>query len=176
VILAVVLSAGAGCDSASKPEPVPRLWAIQGGWANQLAYFAPAIERPMFFRRPAVILGAVPGSHREIRAFAWASYRDFRRFLQTPPWRGFQTAMYDPEGWIDTPTREQRDPVRFFRAFSELARSHGYAVIITPLPSLMTVPGARCRAEPGESEVDAYVRCDVAGAAARYADVVEPQA
>ena len=68
---------------------------------------------------------------------------------------------------------------RFFRPFQRFsARAHanGFEVIITPHQSLMSVPGGRCGAEPHETETDAYIRCDIAGQAARFADVVETQA
>jgi hypothetical protein len=61
------------------------------------------------------------------------------------------------------------------RAFGELARSHGYLAVITPHPSLATVPGAVCVAGDGESVWSAYLRCGIQADAARYADVVEVQ-
>ena len=43
-------------------------------------------------------------------------------------------------------------------------------------PNLTTVPNARCEASPDESATDAFLRCDLMGQAATYADVVETQA
>src|SRR5262249_8039797 len=55
------------------------------------------------------------------------------------------------------------------------ARTHGYVVMITPHPSLVTVAGAACGAEPGEALDRAFVRCGIEADAGRYADVVEVQ-
>jgi hypothetical protein len=62
------------------------------------------------------------------------------------------------------------------QAFSVSARALDYRVIITPHPGLVTVAGGRCTVGPSEAIEDAYVRCDIAGQAAKVADIVETQA
>ncbi len=120
-------------------------------------------------------------------AFAWPSYDwfqsmvngtgDYAGLANARAWlRPLHTVLYDPEAWPATPLPERLDPTAYFRRFAALAHTRDKTVIITPHPSLMSVPGARCGAGSGESAIDAYVRCDIAGEAARVADIVETQA
>jgi hypothetical protein len=107
---------------------------------------------------------------------AWASEAQFAHDLRAeliPP--DVRAVMYDPEYWDPTPTAEQRDPVVAMRAFTSLARAHGYLVILTPHPNLTAVPGAACTRAPDESIQAAFLRCRIASVAAREADVVEIQ-
>jgi hypothetical protein len=87
-----------------------------------------------------------------------------------------RVAMYDPEGWDETPLRERRHPIRYIEKFARLAHANGYVAMVTPHPGLVSVPGAECGREGAESEVDAYLRCRIAERTARYADVYETQA
>lgn len=85
-------------------------------------------------------------------------------------------AMYDPEHWSATPLKEQQHPTLFMQRFAALAKRHGWQVLLTPNPNLMTVRGGDCVAATDESPTEAYVRCNIAGAAAHAADIVETQA
>jgi hypothetical protein len=174
----VVLALSAGAVTCGRGDAFPRVWVVQGGWYNQLRDRAPALSRGLFATEDAVILGAIPGSSRPIRAFAYASYTQFAESLSTSPewFADVDTVMYDPERWAATPLYEQQEPGTYFRLFSELARSQGFRVIITPHQSLMSVPGGRCTANRGEAETNAYLRCEIAAQAAVFADVVETQA
>jgi len=120
-------------------------------------------------------------------AFAWPSYDwfqsmvngtgDYAGLANARGWlRPLRAVLYDPEGWDATPLAERVDPTAYFRRFAALAHARHKTVIITPHVSLMSVPGARCGAWSGESAIDAYVRCNIAGEAARVADIVETQA
>jgi len=110
-------------------------------------------------------------------AVAWASEARFADDLaQGRIPQGVRVVMYDPEAWDATPVDEQMDPEEAMQRFESLARTHGYVVMITPHPSLVTVAGARCGAEPGEAIDHAFLRCRIEADAARYADVVEVQA
>jgi hypothetical protein len=180
-VIAVLLVASTACGT-SAARPIPSMWIVQGGWAGQVRYFEPGIAREIL-DPPSVILGAIPGSSRPITAFAWPSYAwfsdNFRRARpdRPPPWfRGFTAVMYDPEGWEATPAAERRDPVAYFRKFADIGLRYGWTVIITPEPSLMSEPGAVCGTEGDETEFEAYIRCDISGKAATFADVVETQA
>src|SRR5439155_21540183 len=62
------------------------------------------------------------------------------------------------------------------REFARLARKNGHFVIITPHPRRVEVPGARRRKHVWESTEAAYLRCEIAAEAARYADAYETQA
>jgi hypothetical protein len=87
-----------------------------------------------------------------------------------------KAVYYDPEHWSETPESEQRDPYTYMRLFAELAHAYGYVAITSPARDLMGVPGGVCVAGSGETYDEAYIRCDIAGAAARYADVSKIQA
>jgi hypothetical protein len=80
------------------------------------------------------------------------------------------------ERWDATPPIEQRDPVRYLEAFCALARSHGYAVMVTPHPNLVSIPGSTCEWRPGETRESAYLRSGIVEASAANADVYEVQA
>jgi hypothetical protein len=110
-------------------------------------------------------------------AMSWASEAEFERAIRAgsiPP--DVHTAMYDPEFWPATPLDEQERPVHSMRAFSEAAHAAGYAVVITPHPSLAEVNGGPCEATDVETVEGAFLRCGLEGGAARYADIVEVQA
>jgi hypothetical protein len=147
---------------------------IQGSWLNWVADDDPGLARALFVP-PSVVLGARPAWTDPITSFIWRSYRWFSR---TPvSWfRRYKTVVYDPENWQATPLREREHPVAYFRRFSVIGHSYGIKVLITPHPGLTTVEGADCSAQSGESEIDAFLRCDLMGQAARYADMVEVQA
>ncbi len=114
---------------------------------------------------------------RSVPSLAWASEAEFAaevREGRIP--RGIQAVMYDPERWQATPLDEQIDPGKYMRRFALLAHRHGYYVIITPHPGLVDVPGAVCQRVQGETREEAYLRCGIAAAAARFADAYETQA
>jgi len=112
------------------------------------------------------------------RTASWASVAEFEEDVQAEggSLHGVQSVLYDPEAWQATPSDEQRDPEAAMRRFARLARSLGYEVIITPGLTLAGVQGSTCPRDDEESPQDTYLRCDIAGTAARYADVVEVQA
>jgi hypothetical protein len=168
--------------SSSVPDQVPRLWMINGGYHNQIRYAQPEIAHRLFLSLPSVIVGVFflrdYGRGTRFEAGSWPSFRSFERILHPRNWvvRGLVDAMYDPEDWHATPHGERQDPVAYFARFSTVARDNGWSIIISPQPNLTLVPGAACHAGPGESEYDAFLRCDLIGAAAAHADVVEVQA
>lgn len=155
----------------------PQVWVVTSGTASMVGVHAPKIAHRLFGSQRSVVLGiATPGSGSP-SALSWASeaaFEDAVRNVWIP--HTVRTVMYDPENWPSTPERERVDPVAAMRAFALMARAHGYRVILTPHPSLMTVAGGKCTVRPGEAIEAAYVRCDIAGQAARYADIVETQA
>ena len=138
---------------------------------------APRIAESLFGSARSVVLGFAPPGPGGPTALSWASEAAFELAIRNRWIPGtVKTVMYDPENWPSTPEKERVDPVAAMRSFSSAARALGYRVILTPHPSLMTVPGGRCTVGAGEPIEAAYVRCDIAGQAARYADVVETQA
>ena len=154
----------------------PQVWVVTSGTAFRVTYAAPGLAASLFDPTRSVVLGFPIGGGTPT-AMAWASEAKFESdILAGSIPTQVDTVMYDPENWPSTPRAERVDPVAAMRAFSASARALGYRVIITPHPSLVTVAGGRCTVEPGEAIEDAYVRCDIAGQAARVADIVETQA
>lgn len=154
----------------------PQIWVVTSGTALRVAYAAPALAASMFDPARSVVLG-FPIGGGEPTALAWASEAAFERDIRNRSIPAeVHTVMYDPENWPSTPRAERLDPVAAMDAFSASARALGFRVIITPHPSLVTVEGGRCTVGPGEAIEDAYVRCDIAGQAAKVADIVETQA
>ena len=86
-----------------------------------------------------------------------------------------RAVIYDPESWSYTPDPEKRDPRTYVRLFAQLAHRYGYYAITAPSRDLMQVPGAVCGKISGETLSAAFVRCNVAGAAAQYVDAYEVQ-
>jgi hypothetical protein len=103
--------------------------------------------------------------------------------------------MYDPEMWsrgpselqghmtdgadvrrLRTPSDEQLHPSKYMKLFAQLGHDNGYRVINAPGLNLVEVPGADCTQANGESEWDAYLRCNLAGNAAAQADEIDIQA
>ena len=180
--LALWLAALSACGSDPAPLPVPQLWVLQAHWLFTLDQTDKALADKFLGSDSSVLLGNSPSRHGSYvpTAFVWTSFRRFRTLLAdpnaAPSLIPLRLVMYDPEAWNATPINEQRHPVVFMQRFARLARSHGWQVLLTPNPNLMTVPRGDCVARPGESPTAAYVRCNIAGFAAEVADIVETQA
>jgi hypothetical protein len=190
VAFVIVVGLLGGCatplPAAPTAEAAPRLWVVTGGWFDWIRFEARPIALRLFRTPPSVILGTyhlragtvggpTPAGHQD--AFAWPSAHRFAETVRTSSYflRGMHVAMYDPERWGATPIVEQRDPVRWFERFARNARRHVPIVMLSPHPNLTAVPGALCGADGG-SIYEAFLRCGLAGAAARQADIVEIQA
>jgi hypothetical protein len=178
VVFLLVAGASACTTEPTITPPAPKIWVIQGGWLANVLYYEPRIARDLFLQAPSVVLGAVPGRDMGISSFAYTSYRHFSATVeQSPYWfKGFTSVLYDPEGWAATPLTERQHPEVAIRSFAALGHQEGWTVIVTPHHSLVTVPGGECTTEPAESEREAFLRCDITGKAAAYAEVVETQA
>jgi hypothetical protein len=186
VCLALAACTDPSSDGTNDERAVPPLLVITGGWFDQIRYADRALAMDLFHRPPSMIIGTYHLRSAEVggqtprgvaTSFAYASLDVFRGVARDAAFmRGLDAVMYDPEAWSATPLAEQRDPRRSFARFASIARQHGETVVITPHPNLMTVPGARCGIEGGETVYQAYIRCGVMDAAARQADIVEVQA
>ena len=161
--------------TATQAVPRPRYWVTSTGTIEAIAAQDPGIAKGVFGSPTAVALGdGWPGA---LTGRSWASYARFARDVSSgaiPP--SVRVVMYDPEGWDETPLNEQQDPITYIERFAALAHARGYFVIITPHPSLVSVPGAACGQLPEETAEAAYLRCRIAEGAARYADAYETQA
>lgn len=174
-LLLVVAIAGAPGRAAERRPVVPfgQIWIGTATTAATLARIDPAIAATFLSGGRSVALG---GTSAEPTAKAWASEAAFAADVTSgaiPP--SVRVALYDPEGWAATPLSERQDPAAAMALFGALARANGYLAVITPHPSLVTVPGAACAAQGGEPIATAYLRCGIQGAAARSADIVEVQ-
>jgi hypothetical protein len=153
---------------------VGRRWVTSAGTIRAIAAIDPEVAARVFGSVDALALGGWPGA---TTGRAWASYARFADDVAAGAIpNDVAVVMYDPESWDKTPPAEQRDPVPYLEAFGALARSHGYSVIVTPHPNLVTVPGAACAPEPGETRESAYLRSGIVEASARNADAYEVQA
>lgn len=114
-----------------------------------------------------------------VRGYAAASVVGFRSYAAFAKKVGQlhrgQWVLYDNEHWSLTPVDEQRHPAKYMRKFAQLAHSHGLKVIETPARDLMSVPGADCVRQPGQTTDKAYLMCRIPQDA-RYADIYEIQA
>ncbi|HEV3066723.1 MAG TPA: hypothetical protein VGY50_02690 [Streptosporangiaceae bacterium] len=104
---------------------------------------------------------------------AYTSYAQFASDIQNRAISSnYKSVLYDPEMWSQTPVGEQQNPVLYMKLFAQLAHANGYSVIEVPARDLAQVPGSACPQLPGENLDHWFVRCNIAGAAAAYADVV----
>jgi hypothetical protein len=155
---------------------------LTGSNVNQLTASDPTL-RGFFDNRAVYALGNPAGDQiqavavpRATPTLIFRSYADFAAEVaasEIDP--RVQAVAYDPERWTYTPAIEQANPVIYMQRFANLARRHGYEVILAPGRDLMAVPHGSCHARSGERLDDAYLRCGIPASAARAADVVEVQ-
>jgi hypothetical protein len=114
----------------------------------------------------------VPRTWRSVPTVNFKSYGAFSAAVASgkmPRWT--DAVLYDPEAWPQTPHIEQINVKYYMAQFCRLAHREGWQVLLTPGTDLMKVYPRL----PGETIVQAFVRYNVAGAAARCADVSETQ-
>jgi hypothetical protein len=165
---------GLGAATMPRSTPFGEVWIGTRTSAETLSRFD-ASTTAVFLGGPTSF--ALGGWGSAVPALAWASEAAFEVDLaagRVPP--DVRVVMYDPENWTATPEEERADPAAAMRAFGTLARMHGYMVVITPHPNLVTVQDAACTVREGETMDAAFLRCRIQGYAAEAADVVEVQA
>lgn len=148
-------------------------WLIGQGMLDKLIQAQPATTAWFYNTPNAYDLSAAPAGYATTNVVDFTSYAAFQkqvRSLSAGTW-----VQYDNEAWTATPLVEQQKPVTYMRAFAALAHRHGLKVIETPARDLMTVPGAVCKQQPGETIDAAYLRCGLP-AAAQYANAFDVQA
>lgn len=151
---------------------VSHQWMITGHAASQLQSIDPTIASAYFNGPRTMMLGSSPPGWSSTptehftseAAFAWAVAAG-----DLPS--GLQAVVYDNEGWSLTPTAEQQDPQYYEQQFSALAHSQGLTTVMAP--ALDLVSGLSCGSG---TYAQRYLRCNLAGMAAGYGDVVEIQA
>lgn len=151
-------------------------WMVSG-WNMQLIQQQDAHIAAYFFDTPnAFGIGTGPEEYHDVPTRKWASFAEFRSAINggtIDP--SIKAVAYDPEHWAQTPLIEQQHPKWYMHLFSQLANAYGYIASMNPARDLMGVEGAVCRAESGESYTHAFIRCNIAGEAARYANVYRIQ-
>jgi hypothetical protein len=172
VLVLVAVSTTTGAAQAP-PGRSPGIWIATRTNVETLEGLDPGLTA-RFFDGPASFV--LDGWNGATTAMGWASVAAFESDLAAgaiPD--SVRLVMYDPEAWSHTPLPEQRDPTTWMRRFASDARGAGYLVMMTPHPSLVTVPGAVCGRGENEGVVAAFLRCRIAEVAGATADVVDLQ-
>jgi hypothetical protein len=187
-IAAVIIVGGRPVTAPSPASPPSRspphhsikaaTWVLAQSSLSNVSGAAPGLALKTF-DHPHVYITATPGSGnpvppgwRSVPTVNFKSYAAFSAAVSAgamPSWT--KAVLYDPEAWSQTPFNEQTNIEYYMRQFCRLAHSHGWQAIITPGTDLMNVvPKLR-----GETNAQAFIRHNLAGAVARYADVSEAQ-
>ncbi len=159
-------------------------WIVTGSNVRKVNAIHPSLAAYHFDTRRAYVIGNEDGDQDQVpRGFAstpalkYESYARFRYDVTNGKIdRSIRAVIYDPEKWTLTPVAEQENPREYLRRFSRLAHRYGYYAITTPSRDLMAVASAVCRRRSRETLSGAFLRCNIGGAAARYADMYEVQA
>jgi hypothetical protein len=107
------------------------------------------------------------------RAERWTSFAAFRAAVEEGAVPSMvQVVHYDDEAWSQTPLREQRRPGFFERRFCSLAHANGWSCYTGPGQDLCGVIDH----PDGETYARCYLEENLAGMAARHADVIDIQA
>jgi hypothetical protein len=149
-------------------------WVTSAGTIGAIGEVDRLLADRVFGSSDAVALGGWPGA---TTGRAWASAERFAEDVAAGTIAEDVTiVMYDPERWDATPLPERLDPLTHIAAFGTLARWHGYSVMVTPHPNLVSVEGSAHAPRIGETREAAYLRSGIVEASAAIADVVETQA
>lgn len=156
-----------------------RHWMVTGENIRKIGQVDEELSRELFDNSETYALGnpdatqnQTPPGYRSVPTLVYRSYARFRTDTASgviDP--AIRALVYDPESWEDTPRTEQRDPALYFRLFSRLARRNGYEVVLAPGRDLTSV-SRTCHRRMAETAASAFLRCNIAGSAARYADVL----
>lgn len=84
----------------------------------------------------------------------------------------YKALMYDNEHWSYTPLAEQEDPSKYENLVADLAHRYGMLFIAAPAADIVRASGTVV----DNSTQQTYLARDIAGNAARYADVIDIQA
>jgi len=84
----------------------------------------------------------------------------------------YKAVLYDNEDWSFTPKVEQQNPDHYERLTATIVHAHGLLYIATPGTDIVRSSGNLVN----NSEYDTYLSRNIAGVAARYADVIDIQA
>lgn len=115
----------------------------------------------------------VPSGWSSARTDRWASYAQFAFDVHRGAVPSYvRVVHYDNEAWSETPLAEQLHPSYYEQKFCALAHSHGWLCYLGPAQDLCNV-----LAKPsGDNDAQCYLDLNLAGNAARYADMIDIQA
>lgn len=177
---AVLVSVGlSAADPAAASHP--RLhWVMARSSLEHLSAVDPALARQevdapgaLVQNDPPLLDDPTPAGWSSTSTERWTSFEDFARDVAAGAVPSFVNAVhYDDESWAQTPLGEQLHPGAYQQRFCDLAHEHGWACVTGPGQDLCGVV-----AHPrGETYAQCYLHLDLAGKAARFADIVDVQA
>jgi hypothetical protein len=187
-VLTLVSVVGAGVLvaaglSAADPAPVGHgglRWAMARSSLEHLSAVDAGIAReevdaPGAFVQndPPLLDDPTPAGWSSTSTEHWTSFRSFASDVEAGEVPSYvKAAHYDDESWSQTPLAEQLHPAAYQQRFCELAHEHGWTCVTGPGQDLCgVVPHPR-----GDTNARCYLDLDLAGKAARFADVVDLQA
>jgi hypothetical protein len=114
-----------------------------------------------------------PVSPIGVPAITFQSYQAIKAAFASHQLPGrYRAVMYDNERWPLTPLAEQQHPGLYEHLAASLVHQHGMLFISAPAPDITLAAGTQV----DHSTQATYLERDIAGGAARYADVIDIQA
>jgi hypothetical protein len=169
--------------SAADPSSVSHAhlrWAVARSSLEHLSAVDPGIAQreldapgALVQNDPPLLDDPTPAGWSSTSTEHWASFESFALDVADGEVPSYVDAVhYDAESWSQTPLDEQLHPAAYQRRFCGLAHEHGWACLTGPGQDLCGV-----LSHPrGETYAQCYLDLDLAGKAARYADLVDLQA
>jgi hypothetical protein len=169
----------AQADDPSQVSGIPA-WVIGAGSLKQLVDIAPAIARHFFDTPRTFVTGASTTSVAQLSAPAaiptesFASETTLAADVQSGDLRpGTRAVVFDDEHWNKTPLPQQRNPGAYYTQAAAVAHQYGLLLIADPATNLVL---ARAPSTSASDEYEKFIQLNIAGAAARHADVYEVDA
>ncbi len=162
--------------SASTGRPV--VWLAANSSVGNLANISPDLAADDLGVRGTMIQNSAPLTENPVKdgyhslpTERWTSEARFAADVKAGRIPSYvRVAHYDNEKWGATPLVEQRHPARYEERFCHLAHAHGLLCVTGPGRDMCPV------AYPNSgTNNECYLRHDLAGSAARYADFVDIQ-
>jgi hypothetical protein len=155
-------------------------WAMARSSLEHLSAVDPTVAREevdvpgaLVQNDPPLREDPAPAGWSSINTEHWTSFAKFARNVAAGDIPAYVEAVhYDDESWTQTPLREQLHPAAYQRRFCGLAREHGWICVTGPGQDLC----GKLAHPHGETHAQCYLDLDLAGDAARYADIVDLQA
>lgn len=182
ILPTVVGSQGKTCTAAKSSSTASSstkpYWLIddQAIASLQNAGASSALIKTAFSNGQTYITSDVPDTNLPTKATQTATYTSYQAISDafangTLP-GSYKAVIYNIENGPLTPLAEQQDPSGYERLIANLLHTHGLRFIAAPALDVVSASGSAVNG----SVYDAYISRNVAGAAAKYADVVAIQA